>query len=130
VAAYGQWGYRFDAARAGLALARACLRSGRRTRARGSAQAARAIFADAAAPGWVAMADELLRRAGVSGAEDALTRTESQISALVAGGRSNREIAAELFISVSTVEAHLTRIYRKLGLRRRTELTTWYGANR
>jgi DNA-binding CsgD family transcriptional regulator len=130
VACYRQWGYRFEAARAGLALARACLRSGRRTRARESAQAARAFFADAAAPGWVAMADDLLRRAGVSGAEDALTRSESQVSALVAGGRSNREIAAELFISVSTVEAHLTRIYRKLGLRRRTELSTWYGANR
>ncbi len=127
VASYG--GYRMDAARAGLALARACLRSGRRTRARESAQAARAIFAAAAAPGWVAMADELLRRAGASRAEDTLTRTESQISALVAGGRSNREIAAELFVSVSTVEAHLTRIYRKLGLRRRTELSTWYGPN-
>jgi DNA-binding CsgD family transcriptional regulator len=130
VASYGQSGYRFEAARAGLALARACLRSGRRTRARASAQAARAIFAGVAAPGWVAMAEDLLRRAGANGAEDALTRTESQVSALVAGGRSNREIAAELFVSVSTVEAHLTRIYRKLGLRRRTELTTWYGAHR
>jgi ATP/maltotriose-dependent transcriptional regulator MalT len=128
VAAYERCGHRFDAARAGLALARACLRSGRRTRARDSAQAARAIFAVAAAPGWVAMADELLRRAGANGAEDALTRTETQVTALVAGGRSNREIAAELFVSVSTVEAHLTRIYRKLGLRRRTELTTWYTA--
>jgi DNA-binding CsgD family transcriptional regulator len=130
VAGFGQRGYRFDAARTGLALARACLRSGRRTRARDGAQAARAIFAEVAAPGWVAMAEDLLRRAGVSGAEDSLTRTESQVSALVAGGRSNREIAAELFVSVSTVEAHLTRIYRKLGLRRRTELTTWYGAHR
>jgi ATP/maltotriose-dependent transcriptional regulator MalT len=129
-AGYEQCGYRFDAGRAGLALARACLRSGRRTRARASAQAARAVFAAAAAPGWVAMADELLRRAGANGAEAALTRTESQISALVAGGRSNREIAAELFVSVSTVEAHLTRIYRKLDLRRRTELTTWYAAER
>ena len=61
-------------------------------------------------------------------AEDALTGTEARIAALVAGGRSNREVAADLFISVSTVEAHLTRIYRKLGLRGRTELTAWYGA--
>jgi len=38
--------------------------------------------------------------------------------------------AGELFISVSTVEAHLTRIYRKLGLRRRTELSTWFGSGR
>jgi DNA-binding CsgD family transcriptional regulator len=128
VTAYRELGYRFDAARAGLALARACLRAGRRNRARECAGAARAFFAEAAAPAWVAAADELLRRAGASGAEDSLTATESGISALVAGGRSNREIAAELFVSVSTVEAHLTRIYRRLGLRGRTELTTWYGA--
>jgi len=131
VAGYAQCGYRFDAARAGLALARACLRCGRRTRARAGAQAARAAFVDAgAAPGWVAEADELLRRAGATGGGSSLTGTESQISALVAAGRSNREIAGELFISVSTVEAHLTRIYRKLGLRRRTELTTWFGSGR
>ena len=129
VASYGQRGYRFDAARTGLALARACLRSGRRTRARASAQAARAIFADVAAPGWLA-SRRAARRAGASGAEDSLTRAESQLSALVASGRSNREIAAELFVSVSTVEAHLTRIYRKLGLRRRTELTAWFGTAR
>jgi DNA-binding CsgD family transcriptional regulator len=78
----------------------------------------------------VAEADELLRRAGATGGGSSLTGTESQISALVAAGRSNREIAGELFISVSTVEAHLTRIYRKLGLRRRTELTTWFGSGR
>jgi DNA-binding CsgD family transcriptional regulator len=130
VAGFRQAGYQFDAARTGLALARACLRSGRRTGAREAARAARAVFADAAAPGWVAMADELLRRAGASGAADDLTRTEDRICALVAGGRSNREIAAELFVSVSTVEAHLTRVYRKLGLRRRTELTAWYAAHR
>ena len=131
VTCYARCGYRLDAARAGLALARACLRGGQRTRARASAQAARAVFADVgAAPGWVAEADELLRRAGANGSADSLTGTESQISALVAAGRSNREIAGELFISVSTVEAHLTRIYRKLGLRRRTELTTWFGSAR
>lgn len=72
-----------------------------------------------------------LRRAGANGDPDSLTGTESRISVLVAAaGRSNREIAGELFLSVSTVEAHLTRIYRKLGLRRRTELTAWYGWDR
>ncbi len=38
-------------------------------------------------------------------------------------GRSNRDIAGELFLTVSTVEQHLTQIYRKLGISRRTELT-------
>lgn len=44
------------------------------------------------------------------------------MAVLVAAGRTNREVAAELFTTVSTVEAHLTRIYRKLGVRSRTEL--------
>ncbi len=45
-----------------------------------------------------------------------------RVAALVALGKKNREVAAQLFTSVATVEAHLTRIYRKLGIRSRTEL--------
>ena len=52
-----------------------------------------------------------------------LTATEQRVADLVVLGRRNREIAGELFVSVATVEAHLTRIYRKLGVRSRTELT-------
>jgi DNA-binding CsgD family transcriptional regulator len=44
------------------------------------------------------------------------------VAALVAEGRRNREIAATLLMSIATVEAHLTRIYRKLEIRSRTEL--------
>ena len=51
-----------------------------------------------------------------------LTDSERRIAALVAAGKRNREIAAELFISVRTVEAHLGKIYRKAGVRSRTEL--------
>ena len=50
------------------------------------------------------------------------------IADLVVAGRRNREIAAEMFVSDSTVEAHLTRIYRKLGLRGRQELVAWCAA--
>jgi DNA-binding NarL/FixJ family response regulator len=53
---------------------------------------------------------------------DELTVTERRIAELAATGRSNREIAGELFLSERTVEANLTRIYRKLGVRSRTEL--------
>ena len=47
---------------------------------------------------------------------------ERKVAELVAGGRTNREVAAERFISVKTVEVYLTRIYRKHGVRSRTEL--------
>lgn len=125
VTALDRLGYRFDAARAGLALARGWLRCGQRAQARRAAERARAAFAAASAPQWVAAADDLLSRSGAGGPSGSLTRTEAQIAGLVAAGRMNREIAAELFLSVSTVEAHLTRIYRKLDLRGRTDLAGW-----
>ena len=57
------------------------------------------------------------------GATGALTATEARIAELVAAGHRNSDVAAALFVSVATVEATLTRIYRKLGVRSRTELS-------
>jgi DNA-binding NarL/FixJ family response regulator len=51
-----------------------------------------------------------------------LTTQEQRVASVVAGGARNYEAAAQLFISPKTVEFHLTNIYRKLGLRSRTEL--------
>jgi DNA-binding CsgD family transcriptional regulator len=51
-----------------------------------------------------------------------ITAAEARVAELVAAGRSNREVAGELFMSPKTVEAHLSRIYRKLGVRSRAEL--------
>ena len=51
-----------------------------------------------------------------------LTAAERQIAALVAEGKSNKEVAATLFVSVKTVEVTLTRVYRKLGVKSRAEL--------
>ncbi|MEU6278096.1 AAA family ATPase [Streptomyces populi] len=51
-----------------------------------------------------------------------LTGSERRVAALAVGGYTNREIAAKLFITPSTVEQHLTRVYRKLGIRCRKDL--------
>jgi DNA-binding CsgD family transcriptional regulator len=66
------------------------------------------------------------RRSAITGAA-ALTGTEQRISLLAAAGRSNREIAQELFVTVKTVEAHLTNSYRKLGISSRDALGTHLG---
>jgi DNA-binding CsgD family transcriptional regulator len=57
-------------------------------------------------------------------ANDELTPVEEQIAARAAAGRRNREIATELRMREPVVDAHLTQIYRKLGVRSRTELAT------
>ncbi len=54
-----------------------------------------------------------------------LTEREREVAALIAQGRSNREIAATLVVTVRTVEAHITRILGKLGYRSRTEIAAW-----
>jgi DNA-binding CsgD family transcriptional regulator len=56
-----------------------------------------------------------------------LTPAERRVAMLIGGGRSNREAASELFVSVKTVESHLQAVFRKLGLHRRTELAHLVG---
>ena len=59
-----------------------------------------------------------LRRA----AQDELTESERRVAELAAAGLTNRNVAAQLFISPKTVEANLARVYRKLGISSRAEL--------
>jgi DNA-binding CsgD family transcriptional regulator len=66
------------------------------------------------------------RRIALSGAE-ALTPSERRIAQLAAGGRTNREIAQELYVTEKTVEGHLSRTYDKLGIRSRTGLADALG---
>ncbi|GAA5066449.1 LuxR family transcriptional regulator [Nocardia callitridis] len=56
---------------------------------------------------------------------DVLSAAERRVVMLAAGGHTNREIAAELFITVSTVEQHLTRVYRKLRVKGRGDLAAY-----
>jgi non-specific serine/threonine protein kinase len=60
-----------------------------------------------------------------AGPAQGLTPRESEITALVARGLTNREIAGQLYISVRTVEAHIDHILTKLGYRTRTQLASW-----
>lgn len=65
---------------------------------------------------------ELGRISGRSPSGSALTPTEQRIAELVAEGRSNKEVAAAMFVTAKTVETNLSRIYAKLGIHSRTEL--------
>jgi DNA-binding NarL/FixJ family response regulator len=72
---------------------------------------------------WLERAEDELRRANPRPRHDGeLTNDERRVAALVVQGQTNNEVAARLFTTTATVEAHLTRIYRKLGVRTRTEL--------
>jgi DNA-binding CsgD family transcriptional regulator len=79
------------------------------------------VFTALGAQRWQALA-EAQRARLAPGRDDSLTPTERRIADLVTAGHSNPEIAATLYVSVKTVEANLTRIYRKLGLRSRIDL--------
>jgi DNA-binding CsgD family transcriptional regulator len=91
--------------------------------AREALEQALAIFEELDARLWAEKArSELKRISGRRTSADELTETERRVAERAAQGHTNKEIAAELFMGVSTVEAHLSRVYRKLGLRSRTEL--------
>jgi len=91
--------------------------------ARETLQEAVQIFERLGAPLWAQRARAELVRVGLRPpAPLDLTPTEERVAALVAAGHTNREVAQALFVSVHTVEDNLRRIYRKLGVRSRTEL--------
>jgi DNA-binding CsgD family transcriptional regulator/tetratricopeptide (TPR) repeat protein len=64
---------------------------------------------------------------GPADSSDPLSQAERRVAVLAARGATNQQIAEELFITVSTVEQHLTRIYRKLGVSRRVDLPALVG---
>jgi DNA-binding CsgD family transcriptional regulator len=100
-------------------------RAKRKAEARGALEQARTIFERLGARLWCERARLELERTGVHrtvGGE--LSAAERRVADLAASGATNKEIAAALFMSAKTVEAHLSRIYRKLDVRSRTELAS------
>ena len=121
-----------EQARTQLAHGRALRRAGRKRDARVALEAARDEFDAAGATAWRERALEELRRIGGrrAPAGGRLSATEAQIAELVASGRSNAEAAAALQLSPRTVEWNLTKIYRKLAVRSRSELAATLRADR
>ncbi len=94
-----------------------------KSEARAVLEQARSIFAEVGAPIWLGRARaELSRIGGRAPSPLDLTASERKVAEVVAAGATNREAADQLFLSVSTVEATLSRVYRKLGVRSRTEM--------
>ena len=113
----------FRAARSWFTLGEVRRRSRQKATSRAAFQSALDLFTDLGARIWVERTQtELGRVASRRPAGSSLTDTERRVAELAAAGETNREIADALFMSVHTVEAHLTRIFRALGVHSRTEL--------
>jgi DNA-binding CsgD family transcriptional regulator len=122
IAVNPQWG-RFDQARVLLLRGRLLRRSRRSGAAAEALTEAETILSALGYPVWAAMARDELARVGRRRATTAsLTGTERRVAELVANGMTNKQVAATLFMSPKTVEAHIARAYRKLGIRSRAEL--------
>ena len=120
---HGRGSQPFETARTLLLRGIVERRSKQKRAARTFLGSALGIFDSLGTPLWSARAEsELARAGGASDASAVLTPTEERVAHLVAEGKTNREVAGELFVSVKTVEANLTRIFHKLGVRSRSEL--------
>lgn len=127
----GRLGYGLEEARAAFALARLRARLPGAAPGHGSYDEAARLFRRCRALPWLRQVDAAVAAgpvepetvpASTSAALDGLASMERQVASLVMEGATNREIAARLFISVKTVEATLTRVYRKLGIRSRVDI--------
>jgi DNA-binding CsgD family transcriptional regulator len=115
----------FERGRTLLALGGAQRRARRLRDARATLQKALTLFEQLGATLWASKARaELGRIGGRTRSRDELTPSEQRVAALVAEGKTNKEVAAALVVSVHTVEAALTQVYRKVGVRSRTELAS------
>lgn len=104
----------------------------RKRAAKQSLEQALAVLEPLNAATWVGRARDELARIGLRGSKrsEGLTPAQQRVAELVATGRSNREIASELFMSLRTVETHLTKVYRELGIKSRAQLAATMAAGR
>jgi DNA-binding CsgD family transcriptional regulator len=125
----------FEQARTHLAFGERLRRARRGSEAREHLHAALDTFDRLGANPWAARAQGELAATGeriprtAGPVSRALTPAELQVCRAVATGQTNREVAAHLFLSLKTVESHLTSAYHKLGLRSRTELARLFAVD-
>jgi DNA-binding CsgD family transcriptional regulator len=117
----------FVSARTHLLYGEWLRRQGERRAARAELEEALATFDNYGAVPWSERARGELRASGMTlrsraHAHSSLTPAELRVALLAADGLSTKEICAQLYLSINTVEFHLGRVYRKLGVRGRTEL--------
>ncbi len=120
-------GVLFQLGRTHLCYGERLRRSRRRRDARDQLHAAVEIFERLEADPWTNRARRELEATGATmrahqRTEERLTPQEQQIALLVAEGRSNRDVGRALYLSTRTVEFHLSRVFRKLGVSSRAEL--------
>jgi DNA-binding NarL/FixJ family response regulator len=123
---YAAAGLRFDLARSLLVLGRWQRRLRKWGAGRRTLEAAVAAFDGLGSHGWAEQARSELARVGARRPKPSgeLTQSEQRVAELAATGLSNKEIARTLFVTVNTVEAHLSHAYAKLGVRSRGQLTS------
>jgi DNA-binding CsgD family transcriptional regulator len=125
VDAHRSAGQPFELGRTLLSLGTIERRARRWGDARRSLEEARDVFSGLQARLWEQSSrTELDRVGGRRALPGKLTATERQVAELVASGRTNREVAGLMFMSINTVESNLSRIYTKFGIRSRTALAT------
>ena len=136
-AAFSRLGVRLQEARSRLCHGERLRRAGRRVEARAQLRTALGLFEQMRCEPWITRTEQELRASGETlrvrrphAGIDELTPQERQVAMLAAAGLSNKQAAARLFLSVKTIEAHLHRTYRKLGIRSRSELGPLLGRRR
>ncbi|WP_344477247.1 LuxR family transcriptional regulator [Nonomuraea monospora] len=128
LALHSDAGSRYDRARTEFCFGERLRRTGRRRDARRHLRQAYEAFLALGSPVWARRSADELRATGeqvrpvLDGGQEGLTPQEHRVAVIVAAGATNNEAAETLFLSPKTIEAHLCRIYRKLGIRSRAQL--------